>query len=123
MIVVEIFGHLSPADLLSLGRVNKGFRCVLMAPTSLFLWKASLNSCGALPCSEDMSPPAWSHLLFGTHCQVSNPSSLKWLSVIYILPGLELRRTAGDENFVFPASSCMQILLEISVSSQPYCPT
>jgi hypothetical protein len=117
-VVVEIFGHLSPADLLSLGRLNKDFRRVLVTRKPWFLWKTALGSCDAPPCPEDMSPPAWSHLLFGgTYCYVSNSSSLKWLSVISILPGAELRRTASNEDFVFSASSCMQILLEISVNS------
>lgn len=71
--VVKIFSHLSPADLLSLGRMNKAFRLVLMSRPSSFLWNASLYDIGAPPCPQDMSPPAWSHLLFGgTNCYVSN---------------------------------------------------
>ncbi|KAH9966181.1 hypothetical protein BGW80DRAFT_744092 [Lactifluus volemus] len=68
-ILYEIFGHLSPADLLSLGRLNKDFRRVLVTRKPWFLWKTALGSCDAPPCPEDMSPPAWSHLLFGgTYC-------------------------------------------------------
>ncbi|KAI0250352.1 hypothetical protein BJV78DRAFT_1220121 [Lactifluus subvellereus] len=68
-ILYEIFGHLPPADLLSLSRVNKAFRLVLISRRSSFLWNASLNLCGAPHCPEDMSPPAWAHLLFGgTYC-------------------------------------------------------
>ncbi|KAH9972429.1 hypothetical protein BGW80DRAFT_1314332 [Lactifluus volemus] len=68
-VLYEIFVHLSPADLLSLGRVSKAFRFVLMSRQSSFLWNASLYNFGAPPCPQDMCPPAWSHLLFGsTNC-------------------------------------------------------
>ncbi|KAI0301009.1 hypothetical protein B0F90DRAFT_372221 [Multifurca ochricompacta] len=65
-ILYEIFGHLPPSDLLSLSRVNKAFRHVLMSRRSLFLWKASFALIPDVPgCPEDMSEPAWAHLLFG----------------------------------------------------------
>ncbi|KAH9986004.1 hypothetical protein BJV74DRAFT_952025 [Russula compacta] len=68
-ILYEIFGHLHPSDLLSLSRVNKAFRSVLMSRNSSFLWNACFKLCGAPTSPVDMSPPAWAHLLFGSaHC-------------------------------------------------------
>ncbi|KAI0301008.1 hypothetical protein B0F90DRAFT_373020 [Multifurca ochricompacta] len=64
-ILYEVLGHLPPSDLLSLSRMNKAFRYVIMSRRSLFLWAASLRGCGAPPCPEDMSAPAWAHLLYG----------------------------------------------------------
>jgi hypothetical protein len=68
----KIFGHLLPSDLLTLSRVNKDFRQLLMSRRSLFLWKRSYNLVSdAPPCPEDMSEPAWAHLLFGgNYCYV-----------------------------------------------------
>ena len=74
MIIVQIFSHLLPSDLLSVSRVNRAFRAVLLSRNSSFLWNACLRLCGAPPSPSDMSPPAWTHLLFGgAYCYVSNP--------------------------------------------------
>ncbi|KAI0250347.1 hypothetical protein BJV78DRAFT_591563 [Lactifluus subvellereus] len=65
-ILYEILGHLPPSDLLSLSRVTKAFRQLLMSRRSLFLWKTSYSLVPEVPtCPEDMSEPAWAHLLFG----------------------------------------------------------
>jgi F-box domain len=72
----KIFGHLPPSGLLSLSRVSKAFRQLLMSRSSLFLWKTSYSLIPDVPtCPEDMSEPAWAHLLFGgAYCYV------RWLS-------------------------------------------
>ncbi|KAH9986005.1 hypothetical protein BJV74DRAFT_547625 [Russula compacta] len=65
-ILYEILGHLHPADLLSLSRVDKAFRDLLMSRHSSFLWKTSYLLIPDVPtCPSDMSEPAWAHLLFG----------------------------------------------------------
>ena len=74
MVIVQIFGHLHPSDLLSVSRVSKPFRGVLFSRNSAFLWNACLRLCGAPTSPPDMSPPAWTHLLFGgAYCYVSSP--------------------------------------------------
>jgi hypothetical protein len=82
---LKIFGHLHPSSLLSLSRVNKAFRSLLLSRGSSFLWNACFKLCGAPTSPVDMSPPAWAHLLFGgAYCYVSNLGS-NVLSTIEIL--------------------------------------
>jgi len=72
--IVQIFSHLHPSDLLSVSRVNRAFRGVLLSRNSSCLWNACLRFCGAPPSPSDMAPPAWTHLLFGgAYCYVSGP--------------------------------------------------
>src|SRR5260221_10439437 len=74
MVIVQIFSHLHPSDLLSVSRVNRAFRGVLLSRNSSFLWNACLRLCDAPPSPSDMAPPAWTHLLFGgAYCYVSSP--------------------------------------------------
>ncbi|KAI0041814.1 hypothetical protein FA95DRAFT_1526125 [Auriscalpium vulgare] len=65
-IAFEIFGHLPPADLIQLTRVSKAFRKILLTRRVSWLWKASYAlDPNVPPCPEDMTLPAWAHLLFG----------------------------------------------------------
>ncbi|KAI0267132.1 hypothetical protein BC834DRAFT_1040925 [Gloeopeniophorella convolvens] len=77
-ILYEIFAHLPPADLISLARVNKSFRRVLMSRGSSFLWKESYELVPDVPpCPEDMTEPAWAHLLFGgSYCYTCGAKSV-----------------------------------------------
>ncbi|KAI9507425.1 hypothetical protein F5148DRAFT_1204959 [Russula earlei] len=64
-VLFEIFEHLHPSDLLSLTRVNKGFRYLLLSRHSSFVWNACFKYCRAPTTPADMTPPAWARLLFG----------------------------------------------------------
>ncbi|EIM81317.1 uncharacterized protein STEHIDRAFT_142498 [Stereum hirsutum FP-91666 SS1] len=76
-ILFEIFGHLAPGDLVSLSRVSKSFRSVLIARSSAFLWKSAFVNVPDLPpCPDDMDEPEWANLLFGgsyCHCCGAKP--------------------------------------------------
>ncbi|VDC07687.1 unnamed protein product [Peniophora sp. CBMAI 1063] len=62
----EIFGHLPPADLVSLTRVAKGFRHVLLTRQARCLWRGSFDFVPDAPaCPDDISEPVWANLLFG----------------------------------------------------------
>ncbi|VDC05517.1 unnamed protein product [Peniophora sp. CBMAI 1063] len=68
-LLYEIFGHLGPADLLSLARTTKSFRNILMARQSAFIWRSVLDAAseegGHPPRPVDMAEPAWTNLVFG----------------------------------------------------------
>ena len=60
-----------------------------------------------------MSEPAWAHLLFGgAYCYVRRFCSVEVVNLELEWVVLELRRKTRDQNTVFFASSCMQILHE-----------
>ncbi|KAJ7103187.1 hypothetical protein B0H15DRAFT_811322 [Mycena belliarum] len=68
-ILFEIFGHLSPSDVLNMARATKDLRRVLMHRSAVSIWKASLRQISGLPeCPQEMSEPAWVNLVFSTHC-------------------------------------------------------
>ncbi|PCH38323.1 hypothetical protein WOLCODRAFT_66907 [Wolfiporia cocos MD-104 SS10] len=69
-ILLEIFRHFHPRDLLSLARTTKEFRAFLMSRnSSLNIWKASRQHIEGLPdCPEHLSEPAYANLVFFPHC-------------------------------------------------------
>ncbi|EIM91936.1 uncharacterized protein STEHIDRAFT_117035 [Stereum hirsutum FP-91666 SS1] len=71
-ILYEVLGHLLPIDLISLSRVSKSFRNVLLSRSSLFAWKASFGNIPDFPaCPNDVPLPVWANLVWGgvyCHC-------------------------------------------------------
>ncbi|KAJ2935037.1 hypothetical protein H1R20_g2020, partial [Candolleomyces eurysporus] len=67
-ILYEIFGQLSPKDLISLSRTNKLFRKTLLASTATTVWKAAREECNAPEPPRDFTEPRWAALLFLNSC-------------------------------------------------------
>ncbi|KAF4614914.1 hypothetical protein D9613_003341 [Agrocybe pediades] len=70
-ILVEIFGHLDPLDLIHLTWTTKAFRALLLSKNgnSYAIWKSSIaNVPGLPPCPEDLSEPKYAHLTFVNIC-------------------------------------------------------
>ncbi|KAK0226708.1 hypothetical protein IW262DRAFT_784144 [Armillaria fumosa] len=68
-ILLEIFGHLLPYDVLRLARLTKEFRRLLMHPSSRSCWRASLANVPNLPDPfPGMTEPAWINLVFHPQC-------------------------------------------------------
>ncbi|KAJ2935038.1 hypothetical protein H1R20_g2021, partial [Candolleomyces eurysporus] len=67
-ILFEIFGQLSPKDLISLSRTNKLFRKTLLASNATTVWKAAREECNAPEPPRDFTEPRWAALLFLTSC-------------------------------------------------------
>ncbi|KAJ7596502.1 hypothetical protein C8J56DRAFT_774219 [Mycena floridula] len=67
-VLFEIFGHLLPQDLLRLARINKDFRTVLMARSTISVWKSARLNADCPDPPEGMSEPAWADLAFDNHC-------------------------------------------------------
>ncbi|KAI0044443.1 hypothetical protein FA95DRAFT_1608547 [Auriscalpium vulgare] len=86
-ILYEIFGYLTPSDLIQLSRVTRGFRKVLLSRQSLTLWRASYRlvvDTPPPPCPEDVSEPAWAHLLFGgPYCHSCGTKPVNKILFIY----------------------------------------
>lgn len=82
-ILLEIFSHLHPRDLLSLARTNKPFRDFLMSrASSSSLWRASRRNVEGLPdCPPHLSEPAYANLAFSPYCHgcdKTNIHSIIW---------------------------------------------
>ncbi|KAF8896418.1 hypothetical protein BD779DRAFT_584279 [Infundibulicybe gibba] len=68
-ILFEIFGHLTPADLLMLSRTTTALRALLMSRSSISVWRASIASVPGLPaCPLDLTEPQYANLAFDDHC-------------------------------------------------------
>ncbi|KAG8913424.1 hypothetical protein FRC00_002425, partial [Tulasnella sp. 408] len=74
--VYEIFGFLTPLELLQLSRTNKALRSFLMSKRSSIAWKAARAA--ATPpvpiCPKDLSEPQLAVLLFTKDCTVCGKS-------------------------------------------------
>ncbi|KAI0744163.1 hypothetical protein C8Q80DRAFT_1122426 [Daedaleopsis nitida] len=95
-VLIEIFGFLSPHDLLSLARTSRDFRAFLMSRAkSLAFWKAARQQIEGLPdIPAPLSEPAYANLLFFNHCHV-------WLSEGH-------RKPSGNMVPVDTLLQCMQ---------------
>ncbi|KAJ8520508.1 hypothetical protein ONZ45_g2691 [Pleurotus djamor] len=68
-ILFEIFGFLTPLDVLRLARTTKDFRSVLMKRSAISLWKTVFDNVPGTPEKpEDMCEPAWANFLFTNNC-------------------------------------------------------
>lgn len=71
-ILLEIFGHLLPLDLLHLIRTTKALRSVLLRRSSISVWKDAFSNLHIPPppCPADSTEPKWASLLFDSYCHV-----------------------------------------------------
>ncbi|RXW22810.1 hypothetical protein EST38_g3050 [Candolleomyces aberdarensis] len=70
-ILLEIFVHLEPGDLLALSRANKDLRVLLLNRSiALPLWTSAFESVKPAPpkCPEDLTLPQYANLLYGRRC-------------------------------------------------------
>ncbi|KAJ3984916.1 hypothetical protein F5890DRAFT_1513663 [Lentinula detonsa] len=82
-ILLEIFSHLFPIDLLHLARTTKALRNLLMRRNTSTVWKYAFTQIQGLPeCPSDVSFPAWAHLAFEPvchNCYTSNVRNISWI--------------------------------------------
>ncbi|KAK0205978.1 hypothetical protein DFS33DRAFT_546965 [Desarmillaria ectypa] len=70
-ILLEIFSHLDPHDLLHLCRTSKPLRAILLDRSTLSVWKRARRNLENLPdIIDDLSEPRYASLLFDKHCQL-----------------------------------------------------
>ncbi|KAF9055584.1 hypothetical protein BJ165DRAFT_1521588 [Panaeolus papilionaceus] len=82
-ILLEIFSHLHPVDLLHLARTTKSLRALLMRKMTIGVWRASVDNVSGLPpCPDDMSHPAYVNLLFDSHCHNCQAKNVKNISFL-----------------------------------------
>lgn len=83
---LQIFGHLSPKELLALVQTNKPFRKTLLSRNSNTVWKLCRENVFGPGCSPGMSEPRWASLLFGaTNCQVCSESIAHAISLLLFI--------------------------------------
>jgi hypothetical protein len=102
----QIFGHLSPKDILSISRASKIFRETLMTRSATTVWKAARDRIGAPECPSWMSEPAWAALLFGHLCQVKFVIILE--NVILLIVHLSLCSRVGRAMFIRWTFFCLR---------------
>ncbi|OBZ74626.1 hypothetical protein A0H81_05073 [Grifola frondosa] len=82
-ILFEIFGHLTPRDLISITATNKAFRQLLMTRKAITVWKAvRKQEYDAPDCPPGISEPQWANLLWGGNtcqeCGTKNVVRINW---------------------------------------------
>ncbi|KAG6827411.1 hypothetical protein H0H92_011910 [Tricholoma furcatifolium] len=77
-ILLEVFSHLNPYDLLRVARTTKDFRRILLKKSSISVWRAALESVPNLPpCPPHMCEPAWVDLLFDHYCHFCRKARIR----------------------------------------------
>ncbi|KII86827.1 hypothetical protein PLICRDRAFT_43495 [Plicaturopsis crispa FD-325 SS-3] len=84
-ILLEVFGHLHPLDLLHLARCTKSLRAILMHRSARAIWKQALSNVPGMPdCPSDLNEPQFANIAFSTHCHecldtdIEGPMSILW---------------------------------------------
>ncbi|PIL35919.1 hypothetical protein GSI_01579 [Ganoderma sinense ZZ0214-1] len=99
-ILIEIFGHMHPRDLLSLARTTKDFRTFLMSRDAAPFWKAARQQVEGLPeCPEDLSEPAFANLVFFPYCHEClkpNVKSTLWEFLVRYCPSCKQTQITND---------------------------
>ncbi|PPQ75930.1 hypothetical protein CVT24_002497 [Panaeolus cyanescens] len=82
-ILCEIFKHLLPTDLLSLGRVSRSFRQLVKSPEFKSVWIESRSRWIPNPpeCPEGINEPMFAELAFGAGCLACNRKASRTLRV------------------------------------------
>ncbi|KAK0447968.1 hypothetical protein EV421DRAFT_106327 [Armillaria borealis] len=82
-ILLEIFSHLDPHDLLHLCRTSKSLRAILLDRSALSVWKSARRNLANLPdILVGLSEPHFASLLFDKYCQLclanAKTSHVQW---------------------------------------------
>ncbi|RXW22245.1 hypothetical protein EST38_g3619 [Candolleomyces aberdarensis] len=68
-VLLEIFSHLEPADLIHLSRTTKALRSIMMVRSSRSIWTQALSSIPDLPpCPDDLIEAQYANLMFTDYC-------------------------------------------------------
>lgn len=77
--IIQVFSHLEPLDLLHLARTTKMLRGMLMKRRNASLWKTARANVGLPDCPEDVPEPLYVNLVFCAYCHVClDALSLVW---------------------------------------------
>uniref|UniRef100_A0A0K3CBK7 FGENESH: predicted gene_3.232 protein n=1 Tax=Rhodotorula toruloides TaxID=5286 RepID=A0A0K3CBK7_RHOTO len=81
-LLVEIFSHLDPNDLLALSMVNKQYRSLLTSPGSVKIWETSRRTIDLPDLGMDeITEWQYAQLVFGRECQRCGAKGVKKLDV------------------------------------------
>ncbi|VDB85143.1 unnamed protein product [Peniophora sp. CBMAI 1063] len=108
-ILLEIFTHVTPGDLLNVARVNKSFSGLLLSRRSISLWRATFDAVGPEnypPKPDDWTELAWVQLVSGSKtcsdCGSRTTLDVLWTFRKRLCRGCKTKRlidTAWDRNW------------------------
>ncbi|KAH9951402.1 hypothetical protein B0H21DRAFT_718883 [Amylocystis lapponica] len=101
-VVIEIFAHLDPGDLLNLARTDKEFRAFLMSRRSAFVWKTARRNIKDFPeCPPHLSEPAYANLAFSPYCHEclrGNVQTVLWYFNVRYCNKCKKQKTTSHRN-------------------------
>ncbi|KAF8749243.1 hypothetical protein RHS01_10166 [Rhizoctonia solani] len=97
-VLVQILTYLQPAELMTLARLSKQLRTMLMDLNSRFIWqKVISNFPGLPPCPRDVSEPKYVSLLFSETCSsCARLPPCRWIHISW--PGYAIPAKARGEQ-------------------------
>ncbi|KAF5318151.1 hypothetical protein D9619_012281 [Psilocybe cf. subviscida] len=96
-VVLEIFGKLSPGDLLNLAQTSKDLRRILMSRSSASTWKEARENDLELPdCPPDLSEPQYANLCFGKYCM---SRGVYTYDQVALLPNVAIKKSGRSGRY------------------------
>ncbi|CAE6446928.1 unnamed protein product [Rhizoctonia solani] len=119
-IFTEIASHLWPADILTLARLNKFFRNMLMDRSSIHIWHDAMSNVPGLPdCPPDMSEPRYLALVFLKTCtSCGKAAKLELDTVLRVRLCSPCRKTC-----LIPSNTVSPVIMPLISSSGKIAPT
>ncbi|KAJ7786579.1 hypothetical protein B0H16DRAFT_1876573 [Mycena metata] len=109
-VLFEVFGLLSPKDLINLARTTKEIRGILMNRSNAFIWKDSRSRVEGLPeLPPDLKEPGYASLAFDGHCHKCLTTPVQ--TVIWIAR-MRLCKKCLPEEFVAWSTLAAEVELE-----------
>ncbi|KAK7051558.1 hypothetical protein VNI00_004537 [Paramarasmius palmivorus] len=81
-ILLEIFGHLAPLDLLHLSRTSKDLRKLLLHKSATSTWRGVFTNVTNIECPNDVTYPAWASLIWDRDCHACGTPNSRTMNFI-----------------------------------------
>ncbi|KIM35798.1 hypothetical protein M413DRAFT_326355 [Hebeloma cylindrosporum] len=76
-VLLEVFSHLDPKDIIHVCRTSRFLRDILMTRNSISVWRAARERIGAPESPSNMNEPQWAAVLFGNVCQTCGARNIE----------------------------------------------
>ncbi|KDQ50795.1 hypothetical protein JAAARDRAFT_199635 [Jaapia argillacea MUCL 33604] len=103
-VLFEVFGHLTPQDLLALSSTSRLLRTTLLSKGAMSVWKTSLSKMPSNPpeCPKDTTGPRWAQLLYGPNSCHNYPEFDPLITEL--IPYTDRSGWGGSRRRVYPPS-------------------